>query len=131
MQYTESDLQLLAARVERLEARNRWWKLANILLLLAGVSLGLMGAKPADRVEPPIVRASTVEAQDFVLRDEAGHVYAQLSLIPMPRTTKQLNGRPYVIPSQPIPGQAALRFYDDKGEVVWTVPSSPAMVPMK
>ena len=131
MNYTQTNLDLLASRVQKLEASNRRWKLVNSLLVLLAVSVALMGAKPADRVEPPIVRASTVEAQDFVLRDEAGHVYAQLSLIPMPRTTKQLNGRPYVIPSQPIPGQAALRFYDDKGEVVWTVPSSPAMVPVK
>ncbi|SRR5712692_4491427 len=131
MKYTESDLQILAARVERLEARNRWWKLANGLLLLSLVSLGLMGARPADRVDPPIIRAGTVEAQDFVLKDEAGHVYARLSLTPMPRSMKQPNGRLYVIPSQPIPGQAALQFYDDKGEVVWTVPASPAMVPVK
>jgi hypothetical protein len=129
---TNPELQILAARVERLEARNRRWKLISALIALSGVSLVLMGAKPADRIDPPMVRASTVEAQEFILKDEIGHVYARLSLNPsLPKVTQK--GRTYFIPSDSlaIAGQPALQFFDDKGDVVWTVPQQPLLRPVK
>jgi len=126
MNSSQTNLDLLAARVRKLEASNRGWKLLNALLLLCGVSLALMGAKPADRIEPPVVRASAVEAREFILKDEAGHVYARLTLNPSVPGTKQPNGRMYLIP-----GQATLQFYDDKGDVLWTAPTTPTMVPAK
>lgn len=132
MKFAETNLQALAARVEKLEAQNRRWKLAGGLAALFGASFLLMGAKPADRIEPPTVRASTVEAQEFILKDENGHVYARLSLSPSAPAMKQQNGRTYLIPTDLIPaGQAALQFYSDKGEVVWTAPTSPTYVPVK
>ena len=82
MNSSQANLDLLAARVQKLEASNRHWRLVNALLLLSGVSVVLMGAKPADRLEPPVVRAGTVEAQAFILSNETGHVYARLSLNP-------------------------------------------------
>src|SRR5882672_4987521 len=119
-----STLDLLASRVQELEASNRRWKLVNALLALSAVSVALMGAKPADRIDPPMVRAGTVEAQEFILKDETGHICARLSLNLPIKTVKQPNGRMYLIgPNQGIPGQAALQFYDDKGDVLWTVPS--------
>ncbi len=60
MNSSQANLDLLAARVQKLEASNRHWRLVNALLLLSGVSVVLMGAKPADRLEPPVVRAGTV-----------------------------------------------------------------------
>src|SRR5260370_33666128 len=78
MNSPQANLDLLVARVQKLEASNRRWRLLNALLLLFGVSVVLMGAKPADRLEPNVIRAGSVEAQDFVLNDEAGHVYARL-----------------------------------------------------
>ncbi len=128
---TVSDLQALAARVEKLEAENRRWKLASALSLLSGVLLVLMGAKPVDRVEPPVIRASTVEAQDFVLKDEGGRMRARLSLNPGGKEV-EIKGRVYrLLSPQTIPGQAALQFYDDKGDIVWTVPANPTLVPVK
>src|SRR5439155_14010534 len=59
MNSTETNLDLLASRVQKLEASNRRWKLVNSLLVLLAVSVALMGAKPADRIAPPIDRKST------------------------------------------------------------------------
>jgi len=84
-----------------------------------------MGAKPADGIEPPVVRASAVEAQEFVLKDETGHVYARLSLSPAVPGMKHQNGRTYTFPMQTFPaGEAALQFYDGKGQLLWTAPST-------
>jgi len=130
---SQTNFDLLAARVQKLEASNRRWRLLNALLLLSGASVALMGAKPADRLEPPVVRAGSVEAQEFVLKDETGHVYARLTLNPSIRRIMQSNGRTYLIPngSLAIPGQPALQFFDDKGDVVWTVPQEPMLRPVK
>ena len=132
MNSTRTSLDLLASRVQELEASNRRWKLVNALLVLSAVSVALMGAKSADRLEPPVVRAGTVEAQEFILKDDAGHVYARLSLNPsLPKIMRK--GHTYFIPSDSlaIPGQPALQFFDDKGNVVWTVPQEPALRPVK
>jgi hypothetical protein len=53
--------------------------LAAAALALSSASLVLAGAKVADRVDPQVLRARTVEAQDFVLKDEDGHIYAALA----------------------------------------------------
>jgi|SRR5947207_13745651 len=123
MNSSQSNLDLLAARIQKLEAANHRWKLVNALLLLSGVSILLMGAKPADRLQPNVVRAGSVEAQEFILKDETGHVYARLSLKPsLPNITQK--GRTYLFPSDTFPGgEAALQFYNEKGEVLWTAPS--------
>ena len=123
MNFPQTSLDLLAARVQKLETANHRWKFVNALLLLSGVSILLMGAKPPDRLQPNVVRAGSVEAQEFILKDETGHVYARLSLNPsVPKPTQK--GRTYLVPSDTIPGgEAALQFYNEKGEVLWTAPS--------
>ena len=131
MNSSQTKLDLLAARVQKLEASNRRWKLATALLLLCGSSLALIGAKAADRIEPPVVRASTVEAREFILQDETGHVYARLTLNPSVSGNKHPNDRMYLVPRQGSTGQATLEFYDDKGDVLWTAPTTPTMVPAK
>ncbi len=133
MKSSHSDVQTLAARVEKLESSNRRWKLANAVLLLLGVSILLMGAKPVDRlaaaakpdhIDPNVLRVRSVEAQEFVLKDEDAHVYARLSLSPSLPGMKHQNGRTYLVPNQTFPaGDAALQFYNEKGEVLWTAPS--------
>jgi len=132
MNSPQTNLDLLIARVQKLETSNRRWILLNALLLLSGVSVVLMAAKPADRLEPNVIRAGSVEAQDFVLKDEAGRVYARLSLNPSMARLKQSNGRTYFVPSDAlaVPGQPALQFFDDKGDVVWTVPQAPTLRPV-
>jgi len=126
MNSTETNLDLLASRVQKLEASNRRWKLVNSLLVLLAVSVALMGAKPADPIVPPMVRASTVEAQEFILKDPDDHVYARLSL-GRALTTKQRNGL-YSDPSKAVP---ALQFFNDQGDVVWTATSKAEFLPAK
>jgi len=133
MNSSQANLDLLAARVQKLEASNHRWKLLNALVVLSIASVVVMGAKPADHLQPPVVRAGSVEAQEFVLKDETGHVYARLSLNPsLPKVIRK--GRTYFIPngsdSLAIPGQPALQFFDDKGDVVWTVPQVPEVRPV-
>src|SRR5207249_11055488 len=48
-------------------------------------------ARP-DRVEPDVLHVRTVEAQDFVLKDGDGRVYARLSVTPS-LTAMDPNGR--------------------------------------
>jgi hypothetical protein len=124
MNSPQANLDLLAARVQKLEASNHRWRLLNALLVLSIASIVVMGAKPADRLQPNVVRAGSVEAQEFILKDETGHVYARLSLNPsLPRVTQK--GRTYMFPGDTFPGgEAALQFYDEKGAVLWTAPST-------
>ncbi len=131
MNSPQTNLDLLAARIQKLEASNHRWKFVNALLLLSGVSVLLMGAKPADRLQPPVIRAGSVEAQEFILKDETGHVYARLSLNPS-IPGKHQSGRTYLVPGQTLPaGEAALQFYDETGEVLWTAPSKAQFLPAR
>src|SRR5438309_6543907 len=68
MNSTETNLDLLASRVQKLEASNRRWKLVNSLLVLLAVCVALMGAKAADRLARFMVCACTVEVLEFVLK---------------------------------------------------------------
>jgi hypothetical protein len=126
------ELQNLAARVEKLESQNRRWKLASALLSLFGAGFLLMGAKPADSLDSQVIRAGTVEAQEFLLKDDDGHVYARLSLNAA-RKAFQLDVRAYLFPNQKFPNAAALQFYDGKGDVVWSAPapSEPELMPVR
>jgi hypothetical protein len=127
MKYPPTDVQALAARVAKLEAQNRKWKLASILLALASGSLVLMAAKPADHIDLNVIRARTVEAQDFVLKDEDGQVHARLTL--NPANNRQVNGGRTLI-LNPAFGPA-LQFYDNKGNAIWTAPQEPAVIPAR
>jgi hypothetical protein len=124
------EFQSLIARVEKLEVQNRRWKLASALLSLFGAGFLLMGAKPADRVDRQVIRASIVEAQEFLLKDDDGHVYARLSLNGAGKAI-QLNGRVFVVPDQKLLGEPGLQFFDEKGNVVWTAPSKPELMTVR
>ena len=133
------DVQALAARVERLESANRRWKSASAIALLFVLSLLLLSTRHAervaaaarpDRVERDVLRVRTVEAQDFVLKDDEGHVLARLSLSPQADVKKR--GGAYLVPKDgALPGQAALQFYNNKGEVLWTAPSAAELLPAR
>ena len=139
MNSSEVDVQTLAARIEKLEAANRRWKSASAIALLFVISLLLLSTRHAervaaaarpDRIEQDVLRVRTVEAQDFVLKDADGHVYARLSLSPALQARK--NGRTYLLPNDSaLPGQASLQFFDEKGEVVWTAPSKAQFIPAR
>jgi hypothetical protein len=94
-------VQALQMRVSKLEARSRRWS----ALGLAGVLLVLVGASRSETADPTVIRARTVEARDFLLKDEDGRVRARLSVYP-----KQvaINGKMFDMPpGKVIPGQAA------------------------
>jgi hypothetical protein len=123
MQIPDNDARSLAARMDKLESQNRKWKLASLVLGLATASLIAIAAKPADHYDSNVLKVRTVEAQDFVLKDEDGQVYARLTLNPRPKATKNsllLN-----------PEGPALQFYDAKGNPTWTAPGLPSMLPAR
>jgi hypothetical protein len=117
---TEANFQDLASRVLKLEVQNRRWKFAAALLGLLGVSLIAMAAKPIERFESAVLRARVVEAENFVLKDDNGHVYARLTL-EADRTRQQLSAN----------SPAVLEFYDEHGNVVATVPVTGGFLPVK
>jgi hypothetical protein len=139
------DVCALAARFAKLESANRRWKSANAIVLFFIVSLLLVGtrhvervaaAAKADRIEPDVLRARSVEAQEFLLKDEKGHVYARFSLTPslplMDHNGQSLppeSPRLYNVPVTT--GQASLQFYDEQGKLVWSVPSKPQFMTVK
>lgn len=125
------DVETLAARVQQLESASRRWKSATAITLLLVISMLLLGTRHAervaaagnpDRIEPEVLRVRTVEAQDFVLQDADGHVYARFGIAPDLAATDRF-GRPERLKGTP--GQASLQFYDEKGKVVWSAPSKP------
>ncbi len=124
MNFSNTDLECLVARVEKLESQNRRWKLAAAVITLSSASLILAGAALADHVGPQVFRAHTVEAQDFALKTEGGRVYARLALN-LDRT--ETTGSFSVITRGP--SGPALEFYDNDGQPTWTAPQQPMMRP--
>jgi hypothetical protein len=123
MQLNQSDVQSLATRMDKLESQNRRWKLATIAFGLTSASLIAMAAKPADHYDPNVIHVRTVEAQEFVLKDDDGQVFARLTLNPKPNISRSgitLNAE-----------GAALQFYDNNGKPTWTEPGIPSMLPAK
>jgi hypothetical protein len=128
MQSTNNDLQVLSARLDRLETHNRRWKLAALLLALSSTSLVLIAAKPADHVDSAVIHARTVEAQDFVVKDGDGQIRARLTLNPQVRIRKDMSG-PEV--NMNVPMGPALQFYDSNGDAIWTEPGVAKMIPAR
>jgi hypothetical protein len=125
MPSTHCDLQALSARLDKLETQARRWKLASIFLALSSALLILMGARFADHIDSSIIRARSVEAEDFILKDQDGQVHARLSLRPHSKKFGQS------FSASPAGTASSLEFYDQNGEVIWTAPQSPTMVPTK
>lgn len=145
MNSPELDVQTLAARIEKLETANRRWKSASAIGLLFVLSLLFLSTRHAervaaaakpDRIEQDVLHARTVEAQDFVLKDAEGRVYARFSITPNLAAMDQ-NGR--VLPPGSLrfndvplpPGQASIRFYDEKGKVLWSAPAKPQFLTVR
>ena len=140
MNSLELHVQTLAARIEKLEAAKRRWKSASAIALLFVLSLLLLSTRHAervaaaarpDRVERDVLQVRTVEAQDFVLKDADGHVYARFSITPNLAGMDQ-SGRPPRLEELPvIPGQASIQFYDERGKVVWSAPARPQFMTVR
>ena len=88
----------LCQRMERLEQSNRRWRLGALLLGLVCLMLIFAGF---DFAQPNVMKARTVEAQSFVLRDADGQIRARMAIADDgPR----------------------LDFFDEQGNVVSSVP---------
>lgn len=73
---TDSSLDELTTRLERLERQGRRWKQTAFVVLLGAVGVVVMGQAPPHR--PP----KSLEAEEFVLRDSRGQVRASLGTPP-------------------------------------------------
>jgi len=97
----------LLQRIERLEHSNRQWRLAALVLLLGCLVLLVAGF---DFAQPNLVKARSVEAQNFILRDSDGQVRARMAIgDDGPR----------------------LDFFDEEGKVVSSVPLKAEMRPAR
>jgi|SRR5579863_5488371 len=103
------DLQELALRVRALEKQNRRWKIFSLLaLLLFALSL-TVGLRAQGDIQPGLLRAKSVEAQGFALKDFAGNVRAAL---------RMKGDRP------------VLELYDSFGRVIWSTPAKSGPIPL-
>jgi hypothetical protein len=112
---TEIDLNELVERVRKLERQNRRWKLATVLLLFVGASSLATSLLAQQRIMPPegvtpLMRAKTVEAQSFLLKDADGNIRGQMNL-KADRPTFEL--------------------YDKNGRVVWSAPTRAELIPAR
>ena len=125
MKENDELVQALQIRVSKLEAQVRRWRVLSVLIVLAGVFLVLVGASRSETADPTVIRARTVEARDFLLKDEHGRVRARLSVYP---TEVTVHGKVFHMQAEKvIPGQAALQFFDENGEEVWAEPKQPTL----
>jgi hypothetical protein len=108
-------IQALQMRMSKLEVQTRRWRAVSVLMVLAGVLLVLVEASRSEPVDPIVIRARTVEARDFVLKDEHDRVRARLTTFP---TDKQRYSAS---------GQTVLQFFDENGEEVWVEPKQPTV----
>jgi hypothetical protein len=134
MEQEEFDLVKLHARVERLEAQNRRWKMASAIAVVVLGSFLAMGASRNDRLDSQAVKANTVEAQEFVLKDANDRIRARLN-VPVAKLVLVPGAPPGTVyrdfPSHAVPNQAALQFYNQDGDIIWTAPSTPSVVQLK
>ena len=97
----------LLQRIERLEHSNCKWRLAALVLLLGCLVLLLTGF---DFAQPNLVKARSVEAQNFILRDRDGQIRARMAIgDDGPR----------------------LSFFDEQGQLVSSVPLKPEVRPAR
>ena len=140
MNSTDVNLKALAARIEKLEAANRRWKSASAIALLFVLSTLFLSARHServaaagkpDRIEPDVLRARTVEAQDFLLKDADGHIHARFSITPGLAQMAHNGQSPRLDKMPAIPGQASIQFFDESGKVVWSAPAKPQFMTVR
>jgi hypothetical protein len=95
---SEADLQELVERMGRLERQNRRWKLGSILAALVLAFSVAAGARAQQERDQPL-RAKTVEAETFLLKDSDGVTRGDLTVT---------NGVP------------VLQLYNANGKVFWS-----------
>src|ERR1700727_539587 len=110
MQMTDTDYIGLLAHLKKVERQNRVWKMAGLVALL---TLGLLlnanlTAGQKDQDAP--LRAKTVEAQAFLLKDSAGTVMGRMTVSE---------------------GQPVLELYGQSGEVTWSTSTRTKVLTVK
>ena len=110
MTTSEVEVYGILERIRKLETQNRRWKFVSLLVLLMFVSTLTIGVMAQERIAPPLVRAQTVEANTFLLRDADGSIRGRLVM----RSYKHI-----------------LEFYDEGGKVIWSAPTNPKLVPTR
>jgi len=97
----------LYQRMERLETSNRRWRTRALLLTLLCLVLLVAGF---DFAQPNVMKARSVEAESFVLRDADGQIRARMAIADDgPR----------------------LSFFDEHGNVVSSLPEKPEIRPAR
>jgi hypothetical protein len=99
MEITNANDNALLARVKRLEVQNRLWKIAAFLVLLTAGVFVTANVTAQQKAQDAPMRATTVEAQRFLLKDAAGTLMGQLTI---------RDGKP------------VLELYDASGKVTWS-----------
>jgi hypothetical protein len=110
MPRTEIELNDLLERVHKLEIQNRRWKLASVVLIFVVASSLATGIVAQERIEPPLMRAKTVEAQTFVLKDVDGNIRGQMNMRA---------------------GKPTFELYDRDGKVVWSASTKVELIPAR
>jgi hypothetical protein len=104
---TPSGFDELERRLLRVEKQNRRMKQLGAALLVLVTSLAVMGQVPSKK---------TVEANEFVLRDDSGNIRARLFMTAKTTTSMTIPGMDTPMPVTLNP-KAALALYDEKGDV--------------
>jgi hypothetical protein len=108
MNFPPQTLKELHDRLLKLEKQNRRLKQLGAVAMIVVTLLVVMGQAPAKK---------TVEANEFILRDDGGNLRARLFMTEKSTTTaKALFGIDDLRPVT-IPPEVALTLYDDKGQV--------------
>jgi hypothetical protein len=104
MDITKPNHDTLLARVNRLEIQTRIWQIAALVLLAIVGFSRTANVKAQQRSQSEPARGTTVEAQNFLLKDATGAVRGQLTV----RDSK-----------------AQLELYDSTGKVTWSTNTRP------
>jgi len=97
----------LQYRLLKLETQNRQLKRLGAAALIVVTSLVVMGQAPSKK---------TVEANEFILRDDSGNIRARLFMTAKTTTTMTIPGMNIPVPATFNP-KATFSLYDEKGQV--------------
>jgi hypothetical protein len=107
MNFRPLSLEEMQDRLLKLEKQNRRLKQLGAVALIGVTLLVAMGQAPAKK---------TVEANEFILRDDSGNIRARLFMTAKSTTTMNIPGTNTAVPVA-LNLKATLSFYDDKQQV--------------
>jgi len=120
------DKQPLSARIAKSEAQIRRLQVCNLAMLILFLGILLGNVKHAEANNPPVVvKADSVEASSFVVKDQRGRICARLSSTPV---VEYRNGIKVTILQTDAHDRALLEIFDEDGFPTLTLPPSPTLV---